>query len=164
MNYSPLNNLLPTYFRMVGFVLALISLLLGVYMKIFIVYDPMSMHLAIIQIIFLIALLIAISSKDKNEDERIIQIRRQVWNHGYWMTIGFIIVQIILIKSYGGIASSDSILSILTGIAIFQIVIFEVSKNGNLMDWIEQNKFNYYMISGIMLLSFFVINQWFWYA
>lgn len=163
MNYSSLNNLLPTYFRIVGFLIALISLFLGAYVKIFVAYTHMSMHVELIEIIFFIGLLIVISSKDKIEDERIMLIRQQVWNHGYWMTIGFIIGNVLLAKFHGGIPASGAILSMLTGIAIFQTVIFEVSKNGNLMDWIEQNKVKYYSSSALLLLSFYVFNQWFWY-
>jgi len=164
MNYSSINNLLPTYFRIVGYAIALLTLLIGIYIKASTAQNSLYFQLPVIQIIFFVALLIVISSKDKTEDERIVLIRQQVWNHGYWMMIGFIIGQMILSHLGKGIAVFGGTISMLTGIAIFQTMIFEMSKNGNLMDWIENNKFKYYSISALILLSFYVFNQWFWYA
>lgn len=164
MNYSTLNNLVPSIFRPIGYTISLFALLLGFYKKMFLVENVEHNTFIISQVVMLFGLLLVLSAKEKIEDERILMIRQQVWNHGYWMTIGFLIAKILLINIYGGSIGSAGTVSLLIGIAILQVIIFEASKKGELLDWMEKNRAKYLIMMILFLGVFYISNQWYWYA
>lgn len=164
MNKSSLTNLSPPYFRIIGYIQVVVSLFIGLYNKFSTTSEVSHDSYLLPQVLILCGLLIIISSKQKIEDERTLLIRQQIWNHGYWLTLGFLIFKILLTSIYGGSIGSADTVSLLIGIAIIQVIIFEVSKVRNLIDWIEEHDKLYLLFMIIFLLAFYIFNQWFWYA
>jgi hypothetical protein len=55
-------------------------------------------------------------------------------------------------------------LSLLCSIATMQALVFEISLNFDVLEWMGKNKSLYYLILVISLISLIIFNFWFWHA
>lgn len=140
MNYSSLQNLLPSYFKIIGYILALLTLTISILIRFDINFLPESITLRIIQSIFLISFILMLASKSKTEDERISTIRLAISSYGFYSLIVFLIIwEIIGILIEYTFILHDAYNGILCFI-ILLVIGYEILSRTSLIDFIEQNK------------------------
>lgn len=169
MNYSSLQNLLPAYFRIVGYLLAVLSLMVSLLIKFEIYLLPEIIPLKIVQSIFLISFILMLASRSNTEDERVATIRLAISSYGFYALISFIIIM----EMFGILAeytfTFNNIYDSILCYTILLVFAYEILSRTNLIDFIEQNKkdLRYYapilgFLGMFILLGIMKLNSWLW--
>ena len=162
MNYPSLLKNFPSYFRIVGYILAIISFVIALVFKFqgHIFNDILSLRL--IQTAFLISLFLIISTKSKTEDERTTELRLVVSTWGFYMLMIYLIILEISGYLTDFTFTHRDILDICLVYILFQTLLFEVMNRTNLIDKIESNRHAFGLISALILFLLLFLNKWFW--
>ncbi len=162
MNYPFLIKIFPSYFKVVGYGISLISIACAVFYKINSDLFPDSISLRVIQTILLASLFFIIASKSKNEDERTSEIRIITATVGFFLIILFVITMEVLGLSTGFISSHRDFSDICLVYLLSQTLLFEIFSRTTLIDKMESNKEIFSLLVVIAFVFLFFFNKWFW--
>lgn len=162
MIYPSILKLFPSYFRVVGYILAMISFAIALIFKFQSHIFPDFLSMRLIQTGFLISLFFIISTKGKTEDERSDQLRLSVSALGFYLLIFYLI----FLEIFGYLVDfTFSHRDILDGCLVYlfcQILLFEILNRTTVIDKIESNKEVSGLIIGIIFILLLFLNKWFW--
>jgi len=164
MNYNFLypNKPLPSYYRIIALIVGMVIITLGIYLKISNSNDFYGMTPNLMKVIFFFALLIFITSKNSFEDERTIELRLQIFRIGFGLLLGFISIFELSSVLNNNPDAYKYFFHWVISILGFQALFFELSKNSNLIDFVERNHFLYKLATLITLLLMFFFSKWLW--
>lgn len=162
MNYSSLTRFFPSYFRMIGYLFALISFASAIVYKINSDLFPDTISLRVIQTVFLVSLFFIIASRGKAEDERTTELRMMTTTIGFSMLLFFLIVIEIIGLSTNFIFSHRDILDMCLVYLFGQTLLFEVFNKTTLIDKLESNREIFMGIAAFVFLFLLFFNKWFW--
>lgn len=107
--------------------------------------------------IFLISLILHISSKDRLEDERIAMLRLQILRFGFGMIIG-----IIFFMELGNQITNKYFIQWIIGILGVQVIYYEMFRNSNLLDYLSNKRLIYAVLYLVITASLVHLNIWLW--
>ena len=162
MNYPSILKLFPSYIRVVGYISAMILLIIALVFKFQSHIFPDYLSLRLIQTGFLISLFFIISTKSKTEDERSDQLRLSVSALGFYMLIYLLIIFEIFGYLVDFTFSHRDIFDGCLVYLFFLTLLFEGINRTNIMDKIESNEKAFWLISMVILILLLFLNKWFW--
>lgn len=164
MNYHFLlpTKPLPGYFKKISILIIAAIIVLGLYLKFAEAKEILGFTSGFLKWFLLIALVVFISSKNKIEDERTMELQLQIIRIGFRYIVGIILLIEFAIARSQDYSRYQILFYWLVSILGFQAVFLELLKNSNLIDLIEKNRFFYNLsfISTMLIIMFF--NQWLW--
>jgi hypothetical protein len=162
MNYTYIVNSNPSYIRTIGYVLAIISMLVAVVYKIHTELFPEFMSLRIIQTIFFVSLLFIISTKSKKEDERTTELRLVVSAMGFYALLFFLLI----IEVFGYLAEftfpHQSIFDMCLVYLFGGVILFEALNRTSIGDKLASSKEILWFAFAMAFFFLLFLNKWFW--
>lgn len=161
MKYPSLYRLFPSYFKIVGFGLSFIAVALAVYLKLMPEESILFLNSRETQILFLGTLLICANSREKVEDERIQDVRLNVFYSGFVFIVYFFVGDEIM-KQSGSVGLEPSMFFWVTTITLYLTLYYELHKRFDLNGWIEKRIFPNGIISLVAMCLILWFVHWLW--
>jgi hypothetical protein len=162
MNYTTLLEIFPGYFKKIGYVLAIISMLVAVVYKIHTELFPEFLSLRIIQTIFFISLLFIISTKSKKEDERTTELRLAVSALGFYMLLGLLLFMEVFGYLVEFTFPHQSIFDMCLVYLFGAVILFEALNRTSIGDKLASIKEIFWFAFAIVFFLVLFLNKWFW--